>query len=437
MEGALSRLRSKSLLALGGWPRPANALAIVLATVNWAVVTTLAILVIGTALAMAAGGAMAAQATDARVSGNDKKTTFELDLTDGVTAEVFTLANPYRVIVDLPDVTFQLKTGAGEQGQGLVQAFRYGLFAERKGRVVIDTTGPVKIAGAAMTRLTTGGGIVLKVSLEQMDADSFGAGTGAGAKTADAKPPAPEEATVKPKNRTRPVIVIDAGHGGIDPGAVGVGSVAEKTIVLAVAQQVKAALAQTGRYDAKMTRSTDVFVSLDRRLKLSSDYAADLFISLHADSIQEKNVAENIRGATVYTLSEKASDEQARIMAEKENASDLIAGLETADAGGKDQVKNILIDLLKRETSNFSTDFSNVVAAKLGKAITMSRDPKRSAAFKVLKQSHAPSVLIELGYMSDTLDQQQMTTLAWQKQVGGSIAAAVQAYFTKRTAEHP
>ncbi|MEQ1671707.1 MAG: N-acetylmuramoyl-L-alanine amidase, partial [Hyphomicrobium sp.] len=147
--------------------------------------------------------------------------------------------------------------------------------------------------------------------------------------------------------------------------------------------------------------------------------------------------AESIRGATIYSLSERASDEQARQMAEKENASDMIAGLESGSGPAHDQVKNILIDLLKRETSNFSADFSNVVAGRLGKAITMSKDPQRSAAFKVLKQTHAASVLIELGYMSNSKDQEQMSTASWQKQVAASIGAAVQTYFSKRTAEHP
>jgi N-acetylmuramoyl-L-alanine amidase len=233
------------------------------------------------------------------------------------------------------------------------------------------------------------------------------------------------------------VIVIDAGHGGIDPGAISSSAVTEKSIVLAVAQQLRAALAQSGKYDVKMTRTTDVFVSLDKRLKFSADNNADLFISLHADAIAETEMAENISGATIYTLSERASDEQARLMAEKENASDLLAGLEGGGGARVDQVKNILIDLLKRETSNFSADFSNVLAQRLSKTIAMSRDPQRSAAFKVLKQPHAPSVLVELGYMSNSKDQQQMTTTAWQKQVANAVAAAVQTYFSKRTAAQP
>lgn len=379
-------------------------------------------------------------ATDARLKGDPTSTAFELALSEGIAVEVFTLAKPYRVIVDLPDVAFQLKPGTGTVAQGLVSAFRYGQFAEQKARVVIDTTGPVKITFAKMVRAASGDGVVLRVGMEPISAAQFGGGTGAGADQAAAQPnpsPQPGAGQTKKKLGAKPVIVIDPGHGGIDPGANGVGPVSEKAIVLAVGLALRSALAQTGYFDVRMTRATDVFISLDRRRKFSSDNDADLFISIHADSIEEKSFAQAIRGATIYTLSERASDEQARLMAEKENASDLIAGIDTSLSPGQDQVRSILIDLIKRETSNFSADFSNVLAANLGKSAQMSRDPQRSAAFKVLKQPHAPSVLVELGYLSNAQDQQNLTSPAWQKQVAQAIAGAVQTYFNKRTAEHP
>ena len=382
-------------------------------------------------------GAMA-EALAVKVEGEQSQTTFEIDLSRGVTAEVFTLANPYRVIIDLPDVTFRLPPGTGARGKGLITAFRYGLFAERKARVVIDTKGPAKIISATMAHGAAAGSIILRVVMSETDAQSFADGTGA-ARREEAHTKAEADDVTPPKRaaKSKPVIVIDPGHGGIDPGASGINNISEKTLVLAVAQRLQTVLAKSGTFDVRMTRSSDVFISLDRRLKFSADQGADLFVSLHADSIAETNLAEGIRGATVYTLSERASDEQARKMAEKENASDLIAGLQGVDQGGMDQVKNILIDLMKRETSNFSADFSNVLVGRLKRSITMARDPQRSAAFKVLKQTHAPSVLVELGYMSNSRDQQEMATPVWQEKVSGAIAAAITVYFAKRTAGHP
>lgn len=379
-------------------------------------------------------------ATDARLKGDQTSTAFELVLSEGTAVEVFTLAAPYRVIIDLPDVVFQLKPETGTVAQGLVNAFRYGQFAERKARVVIDTAGPVRITFAKMIHAPSGSGVILKVGMEPANAQQFGGGTGAGAGSGAASQAAGAAAPTNPPQKklgSKPVIVIDPGHGGIDPGANGASATLEKSIVLAVGLALRDALAQTGRFDVKMTRSTDVFVSLDRRLKFSSDNAADLFISIHADSLDDKSFAQSIRGATIYTLSERASDDQARLMAEKENASDLVAGIDVSNTPGQDQVRNILIDLIKRETSNFSADFSNALAQRLVKTTQMSKDPQRSAAFKVLKQPHAPSVLVELGYLSNVQDQQNLTSAAWQKQIAQAMAGAVQTYFNKRTAEHP
>lgn len=388
------------------------------------------------------GSAWAAESASARhaeVSGDQYRTTFRLDLSAGVTAEIYTLANPYRVIVDLPDVAFNLPEGTGQEAHGLVRTFRYGLFAERKARVVLDTTGPVRIERAAMTAIPDGKGIAFAFDMVTTDPASFGMGTGAGKSGVppEEKPPAAPQEPEKPKTSGKPAIMIDPGHGGIDGGAVSVSNLLEKDVVLAVAKELGRQLTASGRYDVHMTRESDVFVSLDQRLNLSTKRSVDLFISLHADSLSEQHGAQVVRGATVYTLSERASDEQARRMAEKENASDLIAGINVVDGEGDDEVKSILFDLMNRETANFSADFSNVLIRKLKPATALAREPQRAAAFKVLKQSHAPSVLIELGYLSNPEDEKLLGSPAWRKKIAGSITAAVDAYFAKRTAGSP
>lgn len=389
--------------------------------------------------ASAATGAEAASATRAEITGDQYRTTFQLNLSAGVTAEIYTLANPYRVIVDLPDVEFRLPDGTGQDGHGLVRTFRYGLFAERKARVVLDTAGPVRIERAAMTAAAGGKGIVFAFDMVTTDPASFGTGTGAGKASEEAatQEPAEPKGADTPRKSSKAAIMIDPGHGGIDGGAVSGSNLLEKDVVLAVAKELGRQLTATGRYDVHMTRSTDVFVSLDQRLNLSAKHGVDLFISLHADSLSEGHGAQIVRGATIYTLSERASDEQARRMAEKENASDLIAGINVVDGEGNDEVKSILFDLMKRETANFSADFSNVLVRKLKPATTLAREPQRAAAFKVLKQSHAPSVLIELGYLSNPEDEKLLNSATWRKKIAGSITTAVDAYFTKRTAGSP
>ena len=207
----------------------------------------------------------------------------------------------------------------------------------------------------------------------------------------------------------------------------------EKNIVMQVGAKLEKVLKKRKRYTVHLTRRKDVFVSLDQRLKFSHDKQSDLFVSLHADSIEKSSWATKISGATVYTLSERASDEQARLMAEKENASDLLAGLPTTTTEN-DEVRNILIDLMKRETASFSSEFARFVRSNLKKSVKLSRRPMRSAAFKVLKQTNTPSVLVELGYISNPTDAKRLSSPEWQLKVATSIANAVDSYFSKRTA---
>ncbi|MBU2582952.1 MAG: N-acetylmuramoyl-L-alanine amidase [Alphaproteobacteria bacterium] len=362
-----------------------------------------------------------------------------MTLSTGVAVEVFTLANPYRVILDMPDVSFELPKTSGQSGKGLISAYRYGLFAARKARVVIDTVLPVSIDRAVMTP-ESGGAVKLQLSLVAIDAGKFGAGTGASrtskrptlsARKAAESPPGKYE---NGRDRRRPVVVIDPGHGGVDPGTLGPSNVYEKDVVLAVAKELLEELNKLDRFDVAMTRTEDVFVSLDDRLEFSSTRTADLFLSLHADAIADKRYVAQTRGATVYTLSDRASDEAARRMAEKENSADAIAGLASFTDEAEGGVRDILIDLVKRETANFSMALSNSLVGRLKESARLSSKPQRSAAFKVLRQTGTPSVLVELGYLSNKEDEKRLTSPDWRRKVAKSIAAAVGIYFDRRTA---
>lgn len=371
-------------------------------------------------------------ATEARLEGDRQETVFSLTMTGGVPAEVFTLANPYRVVVDMPDVTFRLPAGAGRTGEGLVQAYRYGLFAPRKSRIVMDTVLPVAIARAEMINVPDGEGVQLNLLLRATDAVSFGAGTGSAHVRAKTPATADDEQVAEPARNPEPVIVIDPGHGGIDPGALGSDNVYEKTVVLEVAKQVHQELMKRGGYQSYLTRVDDVFLSLDDRLAFSAEKKADLFISLHADALADAETARFVRGATVYTLSEQASDSIARRMAEKENSADAVAGLVPDEPEKTQQVRSILADLLKRETANFSSHFSTTLIGEMRERVKVSRSPQRSAAFKVLKQTRTPSVLVELGYLSNSEDHRLMQSQEWREAVAVSIANAIDTYFARR-----
>jgi N-acetylmuramoyl-L-alanine amidase len=371
-------------------------------------------------------------ATDTRVGGDDGLTRFVVDFSRKVDLRAFTLADPYRVVIDLPQVTFNLPPKTGETGRGLVKAFRFGLVMQGGSRIVLDVSKPVKIEKAFALEAQSGQPARLVLDLVATDRDSFMRNLAAENRT---QPPGAtggvNQATAETRRGdTRPIVVIDPGHGGIDNGTIASSGVMEKQIVLDFAMLLRERLEQSGRYRVVMTRTDDSFIPLADRVRMARIRQAALFISIHADAL--KKGEGEAQGATVYTLSETASDAEAARLAENENRADVIAGIDLSHESS--EVADILIDLAQRETKTFSTQFAKSLVANMRKVAKMHKNPLKSAGFKVLKAPDVPSVLIELGYVSSESDLKQLTSGTWQAKTAASIAQAVDTYLGTRTA---
>ena len=231
-----------------------------------------------------------------------------------------------------------------------------------------------------------------------------------------------------PAVHAKKLIMIDPGHGGVDPGAMSRSGVWEKNIVLAFVRELRRGLLATGQFRVLLTRDRDVFVRLRNRIAIARRAGADLFISVHADSIRNSRV----RGTSVYTLSERASDKEAGTLAQKENKSDLIAGVDLKEQS--DDVVNILIDLAQRETMNESAVFARKLVNELGKTRKMLRNTHRFAGFAVLKAPDIPSVLVELGYLSNRSDERMLTDPKKRRRMAAAMARAVREYFERQQA---
>jgi N-acetylmuramoyl-L-alanine amidase len=369
-------------------------------------------------------------ATDLRIGGDDKQTRFVVDLNRKIDFAAFTLADPYRVVVDLPQVNFKLPAKAGTQSRGLIKAFRYGLIMQGGSRIVLDAKGPVRIEKAFVLDAAEGQPARLVLDLAAIDRAAFMRNISLQTRPAHNTGAKPSEPSVKADGDARPLIVVDPGHGGIDNGTKGSGGELEKDIVLAFSQALREKLESGGKYRVAMTRVDDSFIQLSERVRFARTRGAALFISVHADALPRKEgLAE---GATVYTLSETASDAEAARLAEAENKADVIAGVDlTAEPN---DVANILVDLAQRETKTFSMQFARTVVDELKSAARMHKHPLKSAGFKVLTAPDVPSVLIELGYMSTKDDLKQLNSPVWRARTAQAVVKAVEAFFTPRVA---
>jgi N-acetylmuramoyl-L-alanine amidase len=391
------------------------------------------------AIASPAGESNFPIASDARLAGDAKQTRFILDLDKAVQFRAFALADPYRVIVDLPQVNFQLPAGVGGTGRGLVKAFRYGVVMPGGSRIVFELTGPARIAKSYVLEAANGQPPRLVLEFEEVDRTAFVqslapesrpelrpaiAEANAAVTKADvpAAPPSPPD--------KRPVVVIDPGHGGDDNGTqAGGGDIMEKNLVLGFGLALRDRLEKSGKYRIVMTRTDDTFIPLGDRVKIARSESAALFVSIHADAL--KRGEGDAQGATIYTLSDKATDSEAERLADTENKSDAIGGVSPDEPT---EVADILIDLVQRETKTFSNRFARMLMGEMKNTVRMHKHPLKSAGFRVLKAPDVPSVLVELGYVSNKADLEHLVSENWRSRTVGSMAQAIDAFLAKRLA---
>lgn len=378
-------------------------------------------------------------ASDVRLAGDGKQTRFVLDLDQKIQVRAFVLADPYRVVMDIPQVSFRLPAGMGTVGRGLIKAFRYGLVVPGGSRIVFDLTGPARIASSNVLDGANGQPPRLVLELEEVDRTTFVQSLAAESRPelrpgiADAKAAVtPDKASalgVATPADSRPVIVIDPGHGGLDNGTQASGE-SEKNLVLGFGLALRDRIEKGGKYRVVMTRNDDTFIPLADRVKMARNQSAALFVSIHADALPRREG--DAQGATIYTLSDRASDAEAERLAEAENKADAIGGVNLTEEPV--EVADILIDLAQRETRTFSNRFARLLMGEMKNTVRMHKHPLKSAGFKVLKAPDVPSVLIELGYVSNKGDLEHLVSEEWRNRTVGSMAQAIDAFFAKRLA---
>jgi N-acetylmuramoyl-L-alanine amidase len=382
-------------------------------------------------------------ASEVRLAGDAKQTRFVLDLDRPIQFRAFALADPYRVIVDIPQVNFQLKAGAGTAGRGLIKAFRYGVVMPGGSRIVFDLAGPAKIANSYVLEAANGQPPRLVLELEQVDRTTFVQSLGAENRPelkpaiSDTVASVPVQLPVEPTAAarpaaspdTRPVVVIDPGHGGLDNGTQA-GGTNEKELVLGFGLALRDRLEKSGKYRVVMTRTDDTFIPLTDRVKVARNASAALFVSIHADALPRREG--DAQGATIYTLSDKASDAEAERLAEAENKADAIGGVNLTEE--PTEVADILIELAQRETRTFSNRFARLLMGEMKTTVRMHKHPLKSAGFKVLKAPDVPSVLVELGYVSNKGDLEHLVSENWRNRTAVAMAQAIDAFLAKRLA---
>ena len=381
--------------------------------------------------AAVAGGALAAPSiTDIRVGLHGDMTRLVVDMTGTTGFTIFTLAGPDRVVIDMPPVRWELVERTLAVDHAGVARVRFGQFRPDTSRIVLDLKRPLALYRVATLPSRAGDGSAPRLVLDFVPVSpSVFRATAAPPEPAEGRRIAAREPAAKPRERPsatpeRHVVVLDPGHGGRDPGAISARGVQEKAVVLAFARELRGILEQTGRYRVAMTRDGDSKVGLHRRVEFARDSGAALFLSLHVDHLHDSRV----RGASVYTLSEEASDAESAALAARENRADIVAGIDLSE-GYDEAVAQVLIAMAQNKTMECSAALASVLLSELGRVGPLVRGSRRSADFRVLKAPDIPSVLIELGFLSNDQDVDRLRSASHRAALAGAIVRALDSYF--------
>ncbi len=379
-------------------------------------------------LALSASVYAVADVSDVRFGGNMSKSRVVIDMSKGVAPKVFMLADPYRVVIDLPSAKWSAKQK--HKPTGLISSFRHGLFQPKVYRIVLDLKRPAVIAKTFTLPPTKGKyGNRVVIDLTSTSRANFIAAVDKSRKARVKNMPRvkyaqPNLKSPKTRNRgSKRIITIDPGHGGIDPGTLGRYGKNEDDLTLLMSSEIKRQLEATRRYKVVLTRSSDVYVKHRRRYEIGRKFGSDLFISIHVDSVDNPKT----RGGSVYTLSERSSDKEAARLAARENKSDLIAGVDL-DKTDND-VSGILIELAQRETMNYSARFAEVLVGSMRNNVRMLKTGHRYASLMVLKAPDMPSVLIETGFQTNRQDAKVLNSRSGRSKIARGIVQGVDNYF--------
>ncbi|TPK38871.1 N-acetylmuramoyl-L-alanine amidase [Mesorhizobium sp. B2-5-3] len=368
-------------------------------------------------------------ATGYKMAGDATKMRIVMDFDREPDVKWFLLRGPNRLVIDLANTKLAIDA-KDLKPRGLVKGVRLGELEAGVSRLVLTGKGPFAVDKLDVLKNEDGAGYRIAIDMSAASEREFDTALANQALTTGSTVSTDKGGRVGTGPVSNPghrfTVVIDPGHGGVDGGAEGLNGTVEKNVTLAFATELRDKLAAVGRYDVFMTRDTDEYLRLDDRVRIARQHEADLLISIHADTISLKG----IRGATVYTVSDKASDPEAQALADRENLSDQFAGMVIKD--DNKEVTDILIDLIRRETHTFSMSFAHTLVGQLSTSVGLINNPQRSAGFKVLKAPDVPSVLVELGYLSNAKDEAQLLNADWRGKAAQSITNAVALFASAR-----